>query len=230
MMSGDGSKATGERAQAEPVISIVVPAYNEVDNLDALLEQIDKALDARADVEFIVVDDGSDDATWDLVCGRCALDPRVKGLRLSKNFGHQSALLAGMRQARGAAVITIDADLQHPPFLIPELLARWEAGARIVHTVRTDTGRETVAKRLTSRLFYAAFAFLSGVHLKPGMADFRLLDRRAVDALLDCGEGEVFLRGLVHWIGFPSATVEFQNQSRHRGDTRYTWRKMLRLA
>jgi dolichol-phosphate mannosyltransferase len=124
----------------------------------------------------------------------------------------------------------MDADLQHPPEVIPKLIAEWRAGSKIVHTVRLDSVRVPLLKRVTGRVFYRVFSFLTGVAIEPGMADFRLFDRHALNSILQFGEQGLFLRGIVQWIGFPTSQVVFQSGDRYRGQTKYTWRKMLKFA
>jgi dolichol-phosphate mannosyltransferase len=217
----------GER----PTLSVVAPAFNEADNLERFHEEVEAVLDGLGlSWELILVDDGSRDATWEAIRALHARDPRVRGVRFSRNFGHQYALLAGLSRARGDAVVSMDADLQHPPPVIAELVAEWRKGSTIVHTVRRDPETVSWFKRVSSRLFYRLFSFLSGTHLSAGMADFRLLDRQVVRNLLDFPEEGLFLRGLVHWIGFPSSSVTFECQPRFAGTTSYTLKKMLRFA
>lgn len=214
-----------------PEISVVVPAFNEAGNLRALFEAVRASLEPLGiSWELIFSDDGSEDGTWGEVTALHAQDPRVRGVRLSRNFGHQYALFAGMASARGRAVITLDADLQHPPSLIPELIREWRDGNMIVHTIRIDSPRTSYFKRASSRLYYRLYSLLSGVRIDPGMADFRLLDRRVVDSLLQFNEGGLFLRGLVQWVGFPAAKVEFQCADRASGTSKYSLRKMLRFG
>jgi dolichol-phosphate mannosyltransferase len=210
---------------------VVVPAFNEELNLEAFHAELEGVLDALGlPWELIIIDDGSRDGTWDRVRRLHERDPRVRGARLSRNFGHQYALLAGLARARGDAVVSMDADLQHPPRVIPRLVEEWRKGSRIVHTVRRDSGDEPAFKRWTSRLFYRVFSFLSGTRLEPGMADFRLLDRQVLASLLEFEEEGLFLRGLVHWVGFPSSKVEFDCQPRFAGRTSYTLGRMLRFG
>jgi dolichol-phosphate mannosyltransferase len=217
--------------QEAPSLSIVVPAFNEAPNIDPLHAELEPVLESLGlPWELLIVDDGSRDDTWSRVRALHERDPRVRGVRLSRNFGHQYALLAGLARARGAAVVSMDADLQHPPRLIPKLVDEWRKGSRIVHTVRRDSGDETVFKRLSSKLFYRLFSFLSGTRLEGGMADFRLLDRRVLEGLLSFEEEGLFLRGLVHWVGFPSSKVEFECAPRRAGRTSYTLTRMLRFA
>lgn len=216
----------------EPLeLSIVIPAFMEAGNLPMLLDEIREVLAPHGVVyEAIVVDDGSSDETWSTLCELCESDPMLRGIRLSRNFGHQYALLAGLTEARGSAVVTMDADLQHPPQLIPVLLDEWRQGSLVVQTKRKDSADVGWLKRLSSRLFYRVFSLLSGVNLTPGMADFRLLDRQVVSELVRFPEARLFMRGLVQWVGYRSAVVPFEARRRHSGSTSYTFRRMLTLA
>jgi dolichol-phosphate mannosyltransferase len=178
----------------------------------------------------VIVDDGSTDGTWDTIEDLSANDVRVRGLRLSRNFGHQAALMAGLAAARGRAVVMMDADLQHPPPVVPQLVRKWREGFQIVHAVRRDPPDLSWGKRTFSRLYYRLFAFLSGVGIEPGSADFRLLDRQVVDEVLKFEEEGLFLRGLVHWVGYSTASVPFDCGQRHAGVSKYNLRKMLTLG
>jgi len=218
-------------ASQRPTLSVVAPAFNEAANLDRFYEEVEAVLHGlQLPWELILVDDGSRDATWEGIRALHARDPRVRGIRFSRNFGHQYALLAGLSRARGDAVVSMDADLQHPPPVIAQLVEEWRKGSQIVHTVRRDPATVSMFKRVSSRLFYRTFSFLSGTHLDAGMADFRLLDRQVVRSLLDFPEEGLFLRGLVHSVGFPSASVPFECRPRFAGSTSYTLNKMLRFA
>ncbi|MDZ7343956.1 MAG: glycosyltransferase family 2 protein [candidate division KSB1 bacterium] len=217
--------------RATPVLSVVIPAYYEEGNLQRLYDELTQALSTAAlTYEIIFVDDGSADATWQEIAALHLHDSRVKGLRLSRNFGHQYALFAGLSASRGQAVVTMDADLQHPPAVIPELLKEWRKGMKIVHTIRNDHETISWGKKLTSKIFYKLFSFLSGVQLSSGMADFRLLDRQVANELLKLKEGGLFLRGLVQWVGYPSSKVEFQCRDRFAGKSKYNFRRMLKFA
>ena len=217
--------------QRPPTISIVIPAYYEEGNLFKLYEELLQILTPMSvPWELIIVDDGSTDGTWRELSVLHQQDARVKGLQLSRNFGHQYALSAGLSNATGQAIITMDADLQHPPAVIPQLIAQWNKGSKIVHTVRIDHQNVPWLKKITSRVFYKIFSFLSGVELSAGMADFRLLDRQVADELIQLKESGLFLRGLVQWIGYPSSKVEFQCSQRFSGQSKYTFLKMLKLA
>lgn len=215
------------------MISIVIPAYNEERNLEVLYAALREVLDGASgerDWELVLVDDGSSDGTWSAVSALSAADVRVRGVRLSRNFGHQSALMAGLTAARGGAVIMMDADLQHPPSLLPQLLRKWREGFQIVHAVRRDPPNLSSFKRTTSRLYYRLFTFMSGVEIEPGSADFRLLDRQVVDEILKFEEEGLFLRGIVHWVGYATASVSFECGERHAGTSSYNLGKMLALG
>jgi polyisoprenyl-phosphate glycosyltransferase len=212
-------------------LSVVVPAYNERGNLRQLWSQIKGELSLLVvSWELIFVDDGSTDETWSEIRLLHEEDNRVRGIRLSRNFGHQGALIAGMTHARGEAVITMDADLQHPPHIIPQLVAEWRNGSKIVKTVRREASDLPAFKRVTSRFYYRLFSYLSGVNLESGMADFRLLDREALQQILAFKEEGLFLRGIVQWVGYPSSTVDFECGNRFSGTTKYTFSRMMRFA
>jgi polyisoprenyl-phosphate glycosyltransferase len=222
---------SGSDGRPAPTISIIVPAFCEEENLTKLYEELVQVLSTGAMTwELLIVDDGSTDGTWRQIGALHRRDERVKGLRLTRNFGHQYAIFAGLASATGEAVITMDADLQHPPAVISQLLGHWNMGSKIVHTVRIDQEDTSWTKQITSRAFYKIFSYVSGVKLSAGMADFRLLDRQVVDEILRLGEGNLFLRGLIHWVGYPSSQLEFRSQHRFAGKSKYTWRKMFKLA
>jgi dolichol-phosphate mannosyltransferase len=215
----------------DPELSVVVPVYNEAGNIRKLCSELIPVLDGlEMTWEVIFCDDGSDDETWELINKLHQEDERLKGIRFSRNFGHQYALFAGMQHASGKAVVTMDGDLQHPPKLLPEMLERWRAGDKIVHTVRIYNQQQGFLKKLSSNLFYRVFNFLSGVEMEGGMADFRLLDRQVLDELLKFKEEGLFLRGLVHWVGYQSSKLEFQCGQRYSGEGKYSLKKMLKLA
>jgi len=231
---GGSEEAAGlprPEARARPVLSIVLPAYNEADNLRDACAQLAKVLDStNLRWEIIIADDGSQDATWSEILALHRADSRVKGVQLSRNFGHQYALFAGLTHAAGDAVISMDADLQHPPELIPELVEQWRAGYKIVNTVRLDPRTLSAFKRVTSALYYTMLSKLSGVPMRRGMSDCRLLDRQVLDELASFGEAGLFLRGLVMWVGYPMTWVPFACRDRLRGESKYTLKKMFLFA
>jgi dolichol-phosphate mannosyltransferase len=215
--------------RAPDLVSVVVPCYNEGENLPALYERLEAAL-RGFDWEAILVDDGSADGTFDTMRDLARRDGRVRAIRFSRNFGHQYALLAGIRESRGRVVVTMDADLQHPPETVPILVEEWRRGFNIVHTRRRGSGETGWFKRGASRAYYRFFSLLSGVRIEPGTSDFRLMDRRVADALRSMQEAELFLRGLVMWMGYRHTFVEYEVGARHAGRSKYTVGKMLRFA
>jgi polyisoprenyl-phosphate glycosyltransferase len=211
------------------LVSVVLPAHNEEAALPQVLSRVEAVL-AGVDYEVIVVDDGSSDETWNVLAQYQLGGPRVRGIRFTRNFGHQSAILAGLLASRGEVTITLDADGQHPPELIPTFLERWRAGAAVVQAVRSGAAGETPVKRWTSRLFYRVFARLAGVAIPEGSADFRLLGRAVVNEVLSSAGPLLFLRGLIPWMGYPVAFVPFRVEPRLGGQTSYTLRRMLRFS
>ena len=214
------------------MISIVIPAYNEERNLPVLCANLREVLSGARedDFEIVFIDDGSSDRTWETIVGLSSSDVRVRGVRLSRNFGHQSALMAGLAAARGQAVVMMDADLQHPPSLVPQLIRKWHEDFQIVHAIRRDPPNVSWFKRKTSKLYYRLFAFMSGVAIEPGSADFCLLDRQVVDEVLKFEEEGLFLRGLVHWVGYATTSVPFECGERHAGTSKYSLGKMMTLG
>jgi dolichol-phosphate mannosyltransferase len=176
------------------------------------------------------VDDGSRDGTLPILRDLAAADPRVRYLSLSRNFGHQAALTAGLEHATGDVVVSMDSDLQHPPELLPALLAKWKEGYEVVLTIREDDRRLGRFKLLTSRIFYQAMRLLSDTEVRMSASDFRLMSAKAVDALLQLPETHRFLRGMVNWVGFPTTALSFQPASRGGGVSKYTLRRMANFA
>jgi polyisoprenyl-phosphate glycosyltransferase len=212
-------------------LSVVIPAFNEEGALPELLLRTGRVLESLGgDWELIVVDDGSTDGTWAIVESAAREDPRIRGIRLSRNFGHQVALTAGLSAAAGAAVITMDGDLQHPPETIAALVAKANEGFDVVYGVRSVSDAEGWFKIRSARLFYRTVNALSSLDLPIGAADFRLMSRRVVDALILMPERHRFLRGMTRWVGFPQATVSYDRDARFRGRSKYTYRAMLKLA
>jgi glycosyltransferase involved in cell wall biosynthesis len=211
------------------MLSVVAPVFNEYETIAAFHARVCSALE-DIPFELLLVDDGSTDST-DEVLGRIAgTDPRVQVITLSRNFGHQAALTAGLDYSRGDAVVMLDSDLQDPPELIPTLLDRWRGGADVVYAVREARVGETRMKLATARWFYRLFAKLSDVRLEQNAGDFRLLDRGALDALNSMRERSRFLRGMSVWVGFNQAAVPYQRDPRYAGETKFTPRRMLRFS
>jgi dolichol-phosphate mannosyltransferase len=211
------------------LLSVVAPIYNEQELVE---EFVERARAAIADFEFelVLVDDGSSDRSPELLDRIAATDPRVRVVHLSRNFGHQAALTAGLEHAIGDVVAMIDADLQDPPELIPDMVARWSQGADVVYAVRQQREGETAFKLATAKWFYKLFDKLAQVNLEANSGDFRLLDRRALDALLSMTERSRFLRGMTVWVGFNQTAVSYERDARHAGETKYTLRRMLRFS
>jgi glycosyltransferase involved in cell wall biosynthesis len=214
-----------------PELSVVAPMYNEEGNIAAFVSAVEKsAASIGVPFEIILVDDGSTDGTWQQIVEQSKSHPRLRGARLARNFGHQGALMAGLSEARGKAIVSMDGDLQHPPELIPELFARWRAGYKVVGTERADAEDSSLFKRVTSRWFYGVFSRLTGVAMAPGNSDFRLLDESAVKALREMNDVDLFIRGSVTWLGFRSVTLPYRAAKRFSGASKYSLRKMLRFA
>lgn len=214
-----------------PFVSVVVPVHNEAPNLVALYERLTAAASASGSVfEMVVVDDGSTDGSWNILGDLHRRDARVKGIRLSRNFGHQAAITAGLDIASGDAVITMDGDLQHPPEILPEMIRLWRDGHPVVHTVRDATESAGIFKRATSWLFYRLMDRFSDVPMRSNCADFRLLDRSVLGHLNAMRERSRFVRGMVAWLGFPCAEVHYVAPPRQAGQTGYSPVKMIGLA
>ncbi len=210
------------------LLSVVVPCYDEQDVLPELIDQVFATLEpADVDVEIVLVDDGSRDGTRQAIQRLNAQDPRVTYVSFSRNFGKESAMLAGLVYARGDAVVVMDADLQHPPHLVLEMLALYEQGYDQVVARRTREG-ERLSRTLLARLYYRIVNSLVDVNMEDGVGDFRLLSRRAVDALLHMGEYNRFSKGLFSWIGFSVATVDYRNVARQGGGaSKWSLRRLL---
>lgn len=215
----------------QPLLSIIIPVYNEAENLTQIYKKIGEVLsNPEMDREIIFADDGSTDNSWQLIEALHEKNSNVRGVRLSRNFGHQYALMAGLANACGDAVITMDGDLQHPVKMIPELIYEWQKGYQVVHTVRVDPPSTSFLKKISAKIYYKLFSYLSGVKIEYGMADFRLLDRQVVDEILQFQEQGLFFRGIVQWVGFRSTTLSYMSEKRLHGTSKYTPVKMLKLA
>jgi len=214
-----------------PVVSIVAPAYNEADNLAAFVAAMTPVLDSLGEPwEIVFVDDGSRDDTLGILLAARATDPRLKIVGLARNFGKDVALSAGLAHARGRAVIPIDCDLQHPPELIPPMVARWRAGADMVIGMRTRRSEEGVVRRTGAGLYYGLMRRMTNVEIPPNAGDFRLLDRKIVDVINQMPERCRFMKGIFAWPGFKTETIEFQANVRAGGRSNWSLWKLWRFA
>jgi glycosyltransferase involved in cell wall biosynthesis len=211
------------------LLSVVVPLHDEEDTVSELCRRIAAAVD-HLPFELILVDDASTDSTPELLDALADTNPYVRVLHLSRNFGHQAALTAGLEYARGDAVAMLDGDLQDPPELLPTMLAHWRSGSDVVSAVRTSRAGESRFKLTTARWFYRLFAKVSELKLTQDAGDFRLLDRQAIDALLSMRERNRFLRGMSAWVGYTQTAVPYERDARYAGETKFTLRKMLRFS
>ncbi|HZQ16221.1 MAG TPA: glycosyltransferase family 2 protein [Gaiellaceae bacterium] len=213
------------------LLSVVVPVHDEEESLRELTRRVLAAageLDGL-DVELVLVDDGSRDRSYPLLVELARGEPRIRVVRLARNFGHQVALTAGIEHARGDAVVTMDADLQHPPEVIEQFVAEWRAGHDVVYGVMRDRP-EGFVKRVTARLFYVVLNRLATDEMPSAAGDFRLIDRKVVDAFLAMRERDRYLRGMFAWLGFSQAGVEYVPAARFAGRSKYSLRKMSQLA
>lgn len=215
-----------------PKLSIVIPCYNESENLAHLHARCTAAAASVVgdSYELVLVDDGSRDATWPMLRELAGRDARVVAVRLSRNFGHQLALSAGLSLARGARILVIDADLQDPPELLPQMMQAADHGADVVYGQRSSRQGESWFKRATASIFYRLLRRLTDVDIPADTGDFRLMTRRVADLLADMPEQHRFVRGMVSWIGMKQVPVRYQRDERTAGRTHYPFRRMLRLA
>jgi dolichol-phosphate mannosyltransferase len=211
------------------LISVVAPAYDEAELIEPFVRRTLAALDGEQ-VELVIVDDGSTDGTGEALDRLAAGEPRLRVVHLSRNFGHQAALTAGLEHARGEAVVMIDADLQDPPEVIPRMLAEWRRGIDVVYAVRTQRPGESRFKLQTAHWFYRLFDALSDVHLEPDAGDFRLVSRRALTALLAMPERSRFLRGMTAWVGYTQLGIPYERDVRTAGETKFSLGRMLRFS
>lgn len=212
------------------MVSVTIPAFNEETNVKILAERIIGQLKAfGVDYEIIFVDDGSTDGTLDRVRELHEQDSRIKLIGLSRNFGKQGAVKAGIDHSSGDCVIYMDADMQHPPELIPELLEKWSQGYEVVYTIRKQIEGERFFKKITSRLFSLLFNKLSGLDIREG-SDFGLIDKRVVDEFKRMNENFLFIRGLINWVGFKQTGIDYVALPRYSGHSKYSTTKLVRLA
>jgi glycosyltransferase involved in cell wall biosynthesis len=215
----------------QPTLSLIVPMRNEAANISPFYERVRSVLDPLGESwEMVCVNDGSGDATLHRLLTLRTQDPRVMVIDLSRNFGKEAALTAGLDHARGDAVIPMDADLQDPPELIPELLARWREGFEVVLAIRTSRASDSFIKRTTARLFYRFINRLSTVPIPANAGDFRLMSREVVEALQQLPERRRFMKGLFAWVGFKTAEVHYQRPPRHAGQTNFNYWRLWNFA
>ena len=217
------------RERSPRLISVVAPMFDEEQTVELFYDRVRAALEGMQ-FELVLVDDASSDRTAQLLNALADADPRVRVLHLSRNFGHQAALTAGLEHARGDVVVMLDGDLQDPPELIRDMLDRWSRGFDVVFGVRESRAGESRFKLASARWFYRLFAKLTKLDLRENSGDFRLLDRRALDAVLGMRERNRFLRGMSVWVGFPQTAVHYERDARHAGETKYTFPRMVRFS
>ena len=218
-------------SSVRPVVSIIVPFFNEELVIDELRSRLIPVLEkTREPFEIICVNDGSRDKTAEMLDAMCAEDPRFKGVHFSRNFGHQAAVTAGLHFATGECAIIIDADLQDPPELIEQLLAKWREGFEVVYAQRRARAGESLMKRVTAFVFYRTLARMTDIETPVDAGDFCLLDRKVIDVLNAMPEQNRYLRGLRAWVGFRHAAVPFDRRERFAGETKYHFKRMVRLA
>ncbi len=211
--------------------SIVAPVFNEQDNIPELYRRVRETMDSTGEPwELILVDDGCMDGSTDRIRELAAQDARVRPIIFARNFGHQIAVTAGLDYARGQAVVIIDADLQDPPEVTTDLIARWREGYEVVYAVRAEREGETWFKKVTASLFYRLIYRITDVKIPLDTGDFRLLDRKVVDVMKGMRERHRFLRGMAAWVGFRQIGVEYKRGVRYSGVTKYPFKKMFRLA
>lgn len=213
-----------------PLLSVVVPAYNEEASIAYAVDSLRDTLQAAGIAhEIIFVDDGSTDGTYRAIARAGQADARVRGIRFSRNFGKEAAIMAGLGEARGDCAVVIDCDMQQPPSAIPEMVARWQQGAKVVEGVKASRGTESRAHRLGAGLFYRIISRVSGYDMRDA-SDYKLLDATVVQALLALPERNTFFRGLSFWVGFPSEKVAYEVADRQNGRTKWPLSKLVRYA
>ncbi|AMA49325.1 glycosyltransferase family 2 protein [Flavobacterium covae] len=214
-------------------IAVVIPAYNESGNLKVMVDSLHQVFSTlNYEYKLVFVDDGSKDSTLSILKKFSEKDDKLFYIELSKNFGHQNALKAGVDIVVDSvnAIITMDGDMQYPPELLPQLLAKWEEGFDVVYTIREEDENLSLFKKKTSRGFYSLMNYLSEVKFEPGTADFRLMDQRVAKVFSGFSENELFIRGLINWLGFRQYGISFQPAKRFAGQSKYTVKKMFRFA
>ena len=209
------------------MLSVVIPAYNEQENIPAAAERLGEILSFCCDYELIFVDDGSRDGTWGIISSFAQTNSNIRGLRFSRNFGKESAIFAGLKAARGDCVAVMDCDLQHPPELLAKMYAAWQNGAQVVEAVKASRGKEGFMYKLFAKSFYRIMKNSSNINLD-GASDYKLMDRKVVDALNDLPERLTFFRALSSWVGFRTERITFDVAPRNAGKTKWSFRKLFR--
>ncbi len=218
-------------SSSKELISIVIPTFNEEGNIVKIYTELEKELKEIYPFELIFVNDGSTDKSLEVILNLAKKDSRVKYIDFSRNFGHQAALRAGLKKASGACTISLDADLQHPPKLIPEMLKKWKEGYQVVYTIRDDTNSQTsYFKKITSLYFYRLINKLSDTEIEQGAADFRLLDSKVLNDINSFQEKDIFFRGLSSWVGYRQFKINYTPNPRLWGETKYSFKRMILFA
>lgn len=222
---------TQQQETKKTSVSIIIPCYNETGNIKVLYQRILESVNKLdVDYELIFIDDGSIDETFNIIKSLHKENSKAKLVSFSRNFGHQAAIIAGLDFCKGDCAIMMDADLQHPPELIPEMISLWKDGFEIVNTIRDETSSETFFKKLTSRGFYKLINMISKTKIEAGSADFRLLDRKVIESFKEIGEYSIFIRGMINWMGFNSTQIHYSSSERFSGASKYSIRKMISFA
>lgn len=222
--------AAAMEAKNMPVLSIVLPSYNEQKNISNTAAILSRLLEKeQIDYELIFISDGSADGTFQAVCEASARNPRIKGVEFSRNFGKEASIFAGLQVAVGDACVVMDCDLQHPPELIPQMYALWQQGYQVVEGIKSNRGREGIFHKLFANLFYGMMSRLLRMDMKSS-SDFKLLDRKVVDVLLELPEKSTFFRALTFWAGFDSTRIEYEVQKRQYGESKWSYRSLFKYA
>jgi glycosyltransferase involved in cell wall biosynthesis len=232
VLLADGAAPMSEKMLRGRLISVVVPCFNEEAVIQATYRRLDEVLSLLPDIEFefVFVDDGSRDRTAALLRGLQVSDSRVRAVLFSRNFGHQMAVTAGIEHSSGDAVVLIDADLQDPPEVIEQMIALWRRGSDVVYGTRATRDGESALKLWTAKKFYRGINKISDTQIPLDTGDFRLMDRKVVNAFLAMPERDRFVRGMVAWLGFRQESLPYKRAARFAGETKYPWRKMVRFA
>lgn len=227
---------TDETVQGEtgrgPFLSVVVPVYNEGEALRSLHARLTAVLGAMplSRWEIVLVDDGSRDSSFEVIRDLAAADPAVRGFRFARNFGKEAGMAAGLRAAAGDVVVLMDGDLQHPPELLPDMLARWREGTQMVTAVRRSRQTDPTTRRLASRMFYWLFHYVSDVEIPEGAGDFRLFDRAVVNAINSLPERNRFMKGITSWVGFRQVLIDFEPAERVGGQSAWPFLRLFKYA